>query len=253
VSFASEPGRDDGNLPPVNIVIPDDARELDRDVLAYRREQRAKRRRQRLTRLVRPFRMPEFGGRTAIIPLIAACLAISLVGGALLSVTTMSPAAAPTLNAPRSSAQPAVPPGHLTELPAGTVRLAGRTVPVRSLVTSTIALVPENCGCGAALGRLAGQAVGARVNLYFAGTGQVIPQLPALVARYGDGAAVAAADSNSVLSVAYRPAGLTVLLVFSDATAVVLRGLPANFQLSQYLRELKLAGASLSASQPAAS
>ena len=52
MSFASEPGRDDGNLPPVNIVIPDDARELDRDVLAYRRELRAKRRRQRLVRLL---------------------------------------------------------------------------------------------------------------------------------------------------------------------------------------------------------
>jgi hypothetical protein len=204
-------------------------------------------------RLVRPFRTPEFGGRAAIIPLIAACLAISLVGGALLSVATMSPASAPTLNAPQSSAQPAVPPGHLTELPAGNVQLAGRMVPVRSLVTSTIALVPANCGCGAALGRLAGQAVGAHVNVYFAGTGPVISQLSALVARYGDGAAVPAADPNSVLSVAYRPTGLTVLLVFRDATAEVLRGLPANFQLSPSLRELKLAGASLSANQSAAS
>ena len=41
MSFASGPGRDDGGLPPVNIVIPDDARDLDRDVLAYRRELRA--------------------------------------------------------------------------------------------------------------------------------------------------------------------------------------------------------------------
>jgi hypothetical protein len=253
VSFASEPGRDDGNLPPVNVVIPDDARELDRDVLAYRRELRARRRRQRLMRLVRPFRTPEFGGRAAIIPLIAACLAISLVGGALLSVATMSPASAPTLNAPQSSAQPAVPPGQLTELPTGNVQLARRTVPVRSLVTSAIALVPANCGCGAALGRLAGQAVGAHVKLYFAGTGPAIRQLPDLVARYGDGAAVATADSNGVLSVAYRPAGLTVLLVFRDATTEVLRGLPANFQLSPRLRELKLAGASLSASQSATS
>jgi hypothetical protein len=197
--------------------------------------------------------VPEFAGRAAIIPLIAACLAISLVGGALLSVATMSPASAPTLNAPQSSAQPAAPPGHLTELPAGTVQLAGRTVPVRSLVTSTIALVPENCGCGAALGRLAGQAVGAHVNLYFAGTGQEIPQLRALADRYGDGAAVPTADSNSVLSDTYRPTGLTVLLVFRDATVEVLRGLSATFQLSPSLRELKLAGASLSASQSAAS
>jgi hypothetical protein len=253
VSFASEPGRDDGNLPPVNVVIPDDARELDRDVLAYHRELRAKRRRQRLMRLVRPFRGPEFGGHAAIIPLIAACLAISLVGGALLSVITMSPASAPTLSAPQTSGQPAVPPGDLTELPAGTVQLPGRTVPVRSLVTSTIALVPANCGCGIELARLAEQAVAAHVPLYFAGTGQVIPQLPVLAARYGDGAAVATADYNSVLSAAYHPTELTVLLVFKDATAEVLRGLPANSQLAPALRELRLAGAALSASQPSAS
>ena len=72
MSFASEPGRDDGNLPPVNVVIPDDARELDRDVLAYRREMRANRRRQRFLRIFQPFRTPEVGGHAAIIPLIAA-------------------------------------------------------------------------------------------------------------------------------------------------------------------------------------
>jgi hypothetical protein len=253
VSFASEPGRDDGNLPPVNVVIPDDARELDRDVLAYRRELRAKRRRQRLMWLLRPFRTSQFGGQAAIVPLIAACLAISLVGGALLSVITMSPASAPTLSAPRTSGQPAVPPGNLTKLPAGTVQVNGRTVQVRSLVTATIALVPANCGCGAELGRLAGQTVAAHVSLYIAATGQEISQLPALVDRYGDGAAAAAADYDNVLTAAYRPAGLTVLLVFRDAMAEVLRSLPARFELAPKLRELKLAGASLSASQAAVS
>ncbi|MGH3293032.1 MAG: hypothetical protein ACRDP7_14600 [Trebonia sp.] len=252
MSFASEPGRDDGSLPPVNVVIPDDARELDRDVLAYRREQRVKRRRQRFMRLFRPFRLPEFGGQAAIIPLIAACLAISLVGGALLSIITMSPASAPTLNTPRSSSQPAAR-GDLTALPTGTVQLNGRRVPVRSLVTATIALVPANCGCDAQLDRLAGQAVAARVGLYFAGTGQAIPQLTGLVARDGDGAAVATADNNNVLSVAYHPTGLTVLLVFRDANAEVLRDLSGSFQLAPTLRELKLASTGLSSSQPTAS
>jgi len=255
VSFASEPGRDDGSLPPVNVVIPDDARELDRDVLAYRRELRAKRRRQRLTQALRPLRLPEFGGHAAIIPLIAACLAISLVGGALLSVVTMSPAAAPTLNAPRTSGQPSASAGTagpLTELPTGTVQVNGRTVPARSLVTGAIALIPASCDCGAALDRLTGQAVAAQVNLYFAGAGQVMSQLPVLVARYGAGAAVPVADNDSVLAAAYHPAGLTVLLVFRNATARVLRGLPVNFQLTPTLRQLRLASASLSASQPAA-
>jgi hypothetical protein len=253
VSFASEPGRDDGNLPPVNVVIPDDARELDRDVLAYHREVRARRRRQRLMRLYRPLRFSQFGGHAAIIPLIAACLAISLVGGALLSVITMSPASAPTLSAPQTSGQPSASPGDLAELPAGSVQLSDRTVPLRSLVTSTIAIVPANCGCDAELGRLAGQAVSAHVGLYFAGDGQAIPQLPALVARDGDGVAVAAADHDGVLKSAYHPVGLTVLLVFKDATVEVLRTLQAGFQLVPTLRELRLAGTSLSTSQPSTS
>jgi hypothetical protein len=140
---------------------------------------------------------------------------------------------------------------ELTELPLGTVQLNGRQVQVRSLVTSAIALVPANCGCEAQLDRLAGQAVAAHVGLYFAGTGQVIAQLPGLVARDGAGAAVATADSDNVLSVAYHPAGLTVLLVFRDAKAEAFRGLSGSFQLTQALGELKLASTSLSTSQPA--
>src|SRR5262249_31149551 len=119
VSFASEPGRDDGNLPPVNVVIPDDARELDRDVLAYRREIRAMRRRQRILRPFQPFRTQDLGGHAAVIPLIAICLAVCLVGGALLSVATMSPASAPTLNGGQGTAQAVLPAGELTALPAG--------------------------------------------------------------------------------------------------------------------------------------
>jgi len=244
VSF-SEPGRDDGNLPPVNIVIPDDARELDRDVLAYQRELKARRRRQRLLRLLRPFRLGEFGGHAAIIPLIAACLAISLVGGALLSVATMSPAAAPTLSGPRTSPQPAISPADLSALPTGTVLLNGQAVPVRSLRTATIAIVPANCNCGTALGRLAKQAV-TGVALYFAGDGAEIPQLPALTSRYGAGTAVALADDTGVLSRTYHPVGLTVLLVFKDGAAAVVKNLSGDFDLTPVLHELKLTSSNLS-------
>ena len=249
MSFASEPGRDDGNLPPVNIVIPDDARELDRDVLAYRREVRAKRRRQRFLRLFRPFRAPEFGGHAAFIPLIAICLAICLVGGALLSFATMSPASAPTLNGGQGTAPAVVPAGELTALPDGSVQLAGRTVPVRSLVPSVIALVPAGCDCGLALQRLAGQARDADVKLYFAAGGQALAQLAGLTVRYGDGAAAAVADYDSVLANAYRPAGFTVLLVFKGATAEVFRNLPVDFQLTAAMSELGQAPASAAAGQ----
>jgi hypothetical protein len=259
VSFASEPGRDDGSLPPVNVVIPDDARDLDRDVLAYRREMRAKRRRQRFLRLFQPFRTPEFGGHAAIIPLIAVCLAICLVGGALLSVATMSPASAPTLSGGQGTgtAQPAAPAGELTALPPGSVQVAGRTVPVRSLVSSVIALVPAGCDCGTALQRLAGQAVGAHVKFYVVASGDELAQLAILLAgltaRYGAGTVVAAADYDGVLTASYRPSGLTVLLASKDAAARVLRNLPADFQLTAALRELGKPAGSATARQPTTS
>jgi len=63
------------------------------------------------------------------------------------------------------------------------------------------------------------------------------------------GAAVATADSGNVLSVAYHPAGLTVLLVFRDAKAEAFSSLSGSFQLTQDLGELKLASTSLSTSQ----
>ena len=81
------PGWDE---PPLDVQIPDDARELDRDVLAYHRELRARRRRTRLRRLTSPF-----AGQGTILPLLASILAVCLVAGAMLSVATFSPATAP--------------------------------------------------------------------------------------------------------------------------------------------------------------
>ncbi len=75
--------------PPLDIQVPDDARELERDVLAYHRELRAKRRRKRLRRLTAPF------GQGTVLPLLASILAVCLVAGAMLSVATFSPATAP--------------------------------------------------------------------------------------------------------------------------------------------------------------
>jgi hypothetical protein len=240
VSFASEPGRDDGNLPPVNIVIPDDARELDRDVLAYRREQRARRRRQRIMRLLGPFSRREYGGHAAILPLIATCVALSMLAGAMLSVITISPASAPTMT---QSSGASSGPGDLTALPAGTVQVNGNPVAVSSLVSSALALVPPNCDCGPDLRRLADQAATAHVGLYFVASGPVIVQLANLTTRYGDGYATAAYDTADVLGAAYRPIGLTVLLVYHDATAKIRRDLPPNFQLGPALSELLVPGA----------
>ena len=120
-------GRDE---PPLDIQIPDDARELDRDVLAYRREQRSRRRRTRLQKLTAPF-----GGAGTVMPLLASILAVCLVAGAMLSVATFGPGTAPATHpstaaaatrpsAPRSSPQShatssASPGGRPTASPSG--------------------------------------------------------------------------------------------------------------------------------------
>ena len=242
MSFASEPERDDGSLPPVNIVIPDDARELDRDVLAYRREMRALRRRQRRRRLLRPFNGPG-GGPAAIVPLIALFLAIALVGGSLLAVLTTGPTEQDTTLTPSATPHATGAATPLTTLPAGSVRLDGTSEPVRSLVSSAIVLVPNNCGCSQSLIRVAGQAHAAGARVYFVGSGVPSAQLMEETVEYGGPHAVAADDADGVLTDAYHPAGLTVLLVFSDATAEVRKNLAGNFQLDLRPGELNSPGA----------
>jgi hypothetical protein len=100
VALGGDPGHDDSGLPPANVEIPDDARELERDVIAYRREVRSKRRRERLRRILRPFLTP-----STAVPLIAIFAALSMITGVLLSVLTITPASAPTRPTPTVTAR----------------------------------------------------------------------------------------------------------------------------------------------------
>jgi len=180
VSFASEPGRDDGSLPPANIEVPDDARDLARDVIAYHRELRARRRRERMTRMLRPLARAGFFRHGNILPLIAACVALSLVVGTMLSVMTARPAAGPRTD---------VTPPAAAGLPQDTVKLGGGFVPVSSLAGSVLVLIPFACGCGAVLSGIAKQAAGARVPVYFvyaAGNAEEANQMATMTADYGD-------------------------------------------------------------------
>ena len=90
--------------PPLGIQIPDDARELDRDLLAYRREQRVQRRRSRLRKLTAPF-----GGTGTVMPLLASILAVCLVAGAMLSVATFGPSTSANKSHPSAGAATSAP------------------------------------------------------------------------------------------------------------------------------------------------
>src|SRR5580700_4849640 len=83
VNAGGDPGRDDYGLPPVEIEVPDDARDLARDVLAYHRELRSQRRRRLARRLFGPLTKDGM-----VLPLLAGCLALTLVAATLLTVFT---------------------------------------------------------------------------------------------------------------------------------------------------------------------
>jgi hypothetical protein len=230
VSFASEPGQDDGGLPPLNIEIPDDARELARDVLAYHRELRARRRRQRILRLLSPFGFIRHG---TIFPLIATCVAMSLLIGAMLSVMTISPASAPTLDTS---------PPPQNHLPAGYVELGSNSVPVGSLTDSMLVLIPPTCGCGTTLEMLAEQSTQAHVGIYFvyyAPTSAALTRMAGLTTRYGEGVARTVADGSGLLFNAFEPYSLTAVLVHHDGTVDIRRSFPSGFDLTPALRGLR--------------
>ena len=148
------PGGESGwDEPPLDIQIPDDARELERDVLAYHRELRAKRRRRQLRKLTRPF-----AGQGTVMPLLASILAVCLVAGAMLSVATFGPATAPATHshpsataasghsAPQqtspatsapASTPSASPSGHGTARPSGSANASARSSPATSQVRPT--------------------------------------------------------------------------------------------------------------------
>jgi hypothetical protein len=233
VSFASEPGRDDGSLPPANIEVPDDARDLARDVLAYHRELRAKRRRERIRRVLRPLARVGLFRHGSIFPLIAACVALSLIVGTMLSVMTVRPASSPTADV--TAPAPA-------RLPQDTVNVDGRFVSAGSLAGSVLVLIPLSCGCGAVLSGIAKQAASARVTIYFvyaAGNAEGAAQMAALTADYGDRVARTVYDVNELLFVDYAPGSPVALVVARDGTVGVHRAFPPGFDLSPALRSLE--------------
>ena len=222
VNVGGEPDRDDFGLPPVDVEIPDDARELARDVQAYRRELRALRRQTRLGRLHAPLTRDGL-----VLPLLAGCLAMALISGVLLTVFSAGQSGSPRLSAspPTQASMSGVPPTPGASrtapgLPNAKVFIAGKQVELSSLISSSsvLALVPTGCQCGAALRQLRRQTAAVRVSLYLVAVDGDMPQVRRLAARAGKPRAVVADDTGEVLGAAYRAQGLTAVLVGADGS-----------------------------------
>lgn len=228
MNLGGEPDRDDFGLPPVDIEIPDDARELDRDVQAYRREQRALQRRLRGGRLLGPLTR---GG--TVMPLLAGCLVFALIAAVLLTLFTAtsgditSPKVVPPGSKPATTGPQAAPPSHTAvptalqdgqKLPNQTIKVNGTDRPLRTLTPAVLALVPPECGCAKALQQLINQAERAQVRLYLVATDPGIAQLSGIAAGQTPVRPTVADDHRNVLAMTYHTAGLTAILASVDGS-----------------------------------
>jgi len=233
VNTGGDPERDEYGLPRVDIEIPDDARELDRDVQAYYRERRAQRRQRVLRRLGGPLMQDGM-----VLPLLASCLALTLLAGTLLTMFTarrLGPPPAQATSAP-PAASPSASPGG--QLPDATVQADSQTVQLRNLRPSALALVPAACRCAVVARQLAAQASAASVRLYFVTAGSTLAQVRALAQQRGMPASHLIQDRRTVLQAVYRPTGLTVVLVYRDGSVRLERDLRPGVRLEESLRAL---------------
>ena len=254
-----EPAHDDYGLPPVDVQIPDDARELDRDVQAYHRELRALRRHERSLRWRTPLRHSGM-----IVPLIAGCLVLAMVAGMVLTMFSANPyfgglsdqrgqrstktsnlGQPPPTSLNNSSASSASPSARTnasggpsapaaSRLPPGKIKVDGRPVDLAKVVSAALAIIPAGCRCGHLIGRLVRRATAEGVSVYLIGS-----QGGATEAKHfatDNKKALLAIDSGNLLR-AYASKDVNVVLVDSrqKVTTTALRG---NLDLASTLKSL---------------
>jgi hypothetical protein len=249
VNPGGEPERDDFGLPPVDIEIPDDARELDRDVQAYHRELRAQRRHLRRHRLRGPL-----ASDGMVMPLLAGCLVFALIAAVLLTVfaatgdvvpRSILPHGASGRNAPGAAAPGSTSAaGAIFEarspLPDKTIEVSGKNVALRTLTTSALALVPAGCGCQAALQQMIKQALESDVALYLVTTDPGVAALQRIASPHP--AVRVADDHQNVLATAYSASGLSVILVGADGSVSLAQRLQPGLQLETEFLDLRQSG-----------
>jgi hypothetical protein len=218
VNPGSDPDRDDFGLPPVDIEIPDDARELDRDIQAYQRELRALRRRERVSRLRGPLARDGM-----VLPLLAGCLILALVTSTLLIMFAADQTGMPEVPSHVSTKPTGSPPAGKIggPLPSAQLVIDGKTVPLSSVTAAKatmLTLVPPDCTCGPVLQQLGVRAAQAHVAVYLVGTAAVMQQVRGLAAEAGQDPGRVAEDTSGVLGKTYGGSGVTAVLVRTDGT-----------------------------------
>jgi hypothetical protein len=216
------------DLPPTGeLVVPDDARDLDREVLAYHRELRAARRSARMQRLLPGSR--HYTPRAAAIVAVTIALVLSVLAG-LVAVLGPGLGRPDPPDTARPLASPTVAPGRVGGLlPALTLvsppeQAEATTEAIRSFRPGAIVLVPPQCRCEAGMADVLRTADDTGLNTLVVAAGHSDPELAALAdpdPRTG-AAAEPLLDTTGVLAALYGASDKPVLLVV-DATGIVQR------------------------------
>ncbi len=216
-----------GPGPPADFVVPDDASELDLDLLAYRRELAARQRRARVERLFKTRRWQRYGVSG---PLTVGVLMVVALFGSMLAL--LVPTTGATSPPPQTIAgRPAAAPGQVGGLlPDVTLRRAGRPVSGRALRPAVLALLPPGCRCARLLEEIGGQA--REFDLPLVLVGAAAPD------RGG-----ALRDPAGQLMGTYAARGVTLLLLRDDGVVTAVeRDVKAGRRLEPELRLLVTAG-----------
>ena len=231
------------------LVVPDDARELERDLEAWRREERWRRRRRFFERLFLTGRWRQHNISGSLIALILVGVALL---GATISVLTPREVRAPTVPVELRIAAPAAAPGTVGGLlPDAVLSVENAPAPssvagevaIRDLRPSVIALVGPECGCKEALVTLTREAAANALPVYVVGTRAQADLIGSLVndARRPDVHALI--DDSFALVDTYEPQGLTVVPVHADGvTEAVVRDYDGGTSLQSVLAQLKQPG-----------
>lgn len=268
MNTGGDPWRDDYGLPPVDIEVPDDARELERDVQAYRRELRSLRRRLLARKLVGPLTRDGM-----VLPLLAGCLALTLLAATLLTVFTVGQGtiggpltrpggarpAAPgpvagragtgTAGSPAAGEPAAGKPGRL--LPDAMVVVDGEPEHLIDLTgpgqfAVVLALIPPRCQCVRDLRQLARQVRGGAQIFLVGIRGADVSQLTSRIAL---ARTHAVEDPGDMLPPLYRNSTtLTAVLVRKDDSVAGLVKDMHGFRITAAVRAMASAHAEKSPS-----
>lgn len=201
------PDWNDDGLPEIDVSIPDDIRELDREVQAYRREQR-RARRQRLLRHLFPG-AGRFGPYGVLAPVIAGALVVTALFGAVISLlgprSALPPAASDSADTVSAVGEENV--GK--PLPDAQVAVDGADRQLSSLRSAVVVSVPAHCGCTTSIDTLTSTARTTGVAVYLSGEPAEMQKLAERSGRYPH----VLDEAGSVLTERYHPAGLSAVLV----------------------------------------